>query len=474
MANLKTWILACSVSLLCATSVLSTQAQVFTTLVNFDGGANGGFPYGGLAQGFDGNLYGTTASNTGVTGTVFKMTPEGALTTIHNFSLSDGGSSQAGLALGTDGNFYGTTIAGGQAGTIFKITPQGSLTTIYEFCVNSFCPDGATPKGRLALADDGNFYGSTVYGGDYQCGFDSGGCGTVFQLTPTATETALHVFEMTDGFWPVDGLTQSTNGDLYGVTPEGGSLNGGTAFKFTTQGQFKTIHSFDASCSIACFPNPDLVQAASGTFWGTTIDGGPQSAGTIYKMSQSGKVKTVYDFCTSPGCTDGGAPYMGLVLGTDNAFYGMTSGEHFGFSCNNSCATIFKITSKSVLTTLYTFTTELPIYGELFQATNGSFYGMTTEGGQYGPGTVFKLDVGLKPFVRLVTYSGAVGSVQSILGQGFTGTKKVTFDGVSATFTIISDTLLQATVPSAASTGFVKVATPGRVLKSNQKFRVTP
>lgn len=205
-----------------------------------------------------------------------------------------------------------------------------------------------------------------------------------------------------------------------------------------------------------------------------TAAGGTQAAGTIYKMSQSGKITIMHDFCSLAGCSDGGAPFMGLVMGTDNAFYGMTSGEDFNFDCNNACGTIFKITSKGVFTTLYTFNNALPIYGELFQATNGSFYGMTTEGGQFGPGIVFKFDLGLKPFVRLVSYSGAVGSVQSILGQGFTGTTKVAFNGRAATFTVISDTLLQATVPVGAASGFVKVSTPGRVLKSNQKFRVAP
>ena len=470
MATLKTWRRACFVSLLCCVTVVSCPAQVFTTLFNFSGDTNGAFPYGGLVQGFDGNLYGTTSSNTGVSGTVFKMTPDGVLTTIHNFTLNDGGRSLAGLALGTDGNFYGTTVVNvGTNGTIFEVTPQGVLTTIFVFQCNPFCSNGSSLQGRLVLARDGNFYGSAALGGDSKCGLNNEGCGTVFQVTPAGAETTLHVFELLDGIMPMDGLAQSINGDLYGVTPEYGPFHGGTVFKFTTQGQFETIHNFDNSCALVCHPNPDLVQTASGTFWGTSPIGGPQNSGTIYKMSQSGTVTIMHTFCSFPGCSDA-APTMGLVLATDNAFYGMTTAD----DCTNACGTIFKITSKGVFTTLYTFKNASPIFDELFQATNGSFYGLARDGGEFGYGIIFKLDVGLKPFVRLVTSSGPVGSVQNILGQGFVGTTKVLFNGKAATFTVISDTLLQAAVPIGATTGFVKVSTPSAVLKSNLKFRVTP
>jgi uncharacterized repeat protein (TIGR03803 family) len=151
-----------------------TAAGVLTTLHNFSFGNDGYSPYGGLVQGTDGNLYGTTRSGgASGNGTVFKITPAGTLTTLHNFSGRDGANPYAGLVQATDGNFYGTTH-----GTIFAITAAGTLTTLYNFHSGT----GANPYARLVQATDGNFYGTTYEGGAINnCG--SNGCGTVFSLT---------------------------------------------------------------------------------------------------------------------------------------------------------------------------------------------------------------------------------------------------------------------------------------------------
>jgi hypothetical protein len=111
------------------------------------------------------------------------------------------------------------------------------------------------------------------------------------------------------------------------------------------------------------------------------------------------------------------------------------------------------------------------------QHTNGKFYGVTESGGANGlnGGVFYSLDLGLKPFVNLFTWMGKVGKTVEILGQGFTGTTSVSFNGTKATtFTVSSDTYLTALVPSGATTGFVTVTTPGGALKSNRKFLVTP
>ena len=202
---------------------------VFKTLFTFNN-TDGADPSAALVQGTGGDFYGTTVAGLfNPDGTVFKISPQGKLTTIHNFDLTDGSDPQAALTLGTDGNFYGTTNGGGAnktacgglgCGTIFKITPAGALTTLYSFCAQADCPDGASP-GALVQGSDGNFYGTTYLGGT--C---FSGCGTVFKITPNGALTTLHRFNATGdgGTSPYyqAGLVQGTDGNFYGTTTQGG------------------------------------------------------------------------------------------------------------------------------------------------------------------------------------------------------------------------------------------------------------
>jgi uncharacterized repeat protein (TIGR03803 family) len=471
--------------LFCLAASIASHAQTFTGLVSFDGSNGARSYYGSLVQGLDGSLYGTTnAGGAYDFGTVFEITPQGSLTTLKSFGdrPSNGYNPSAGLVQTLHGNFYGTTTDRG-FGTIFRVTPNGSLTTLFNFESDSF--DGAVPESVLVLASDGNLYGTTASAG-------KGGQGTVFKMGPAGTVTSLYSFcaqtNCTDGAEPIAGLTQAADGNLYGTTLRGGTNTTscvvcGTVFRITPEGTLTTLYSFcaEANCADGEGPLGGLTQSSDGSLYGTTGGGGANciatgGCGTIFKIAPaSGTLTTLYSFCAQKNCTDGAVPFAALVRGSDSNFYGTTSeGGASGFG------TVFKITSQGALTTLYRFCTQANCpdgaepYAGLVQATNGLFYGTTPQGGADGDGTIFSLDVGLGPFVQTLPASGTVGSTIDILSQGLTGTTAVSFNGTAANFTVVSDTYLTATVPSGATTGVVTVTTPASTLKSNQEFRVVP
>jgi uncharacterized repeat protein (TIGR03803 family) len=220
--------LLCIVSVFCVAAAIGSPAQVLTTLYTFcsqPGCTDGGKPfYGGLVQAGDGNFYGTTyLGGTKNGGTVFKVTPGGALTTLYNFcsqtNCADGTAPTAGLVQATDGNFYGTTYSGGSNadGTVFKITSSGTLTTLYSFCSQPSCTDGYSPYAGLVQGSDTNFYGTTSVGGAH-------GFGTVFKISSQSpyTLTTLHSFSVADGTSPQAGLMLASDGNFYGTTVGGG------------------------------------------------------------------------------------------------------------------------------------------------------------------------------------------------------------------------------------------------------------
>lgn len=460
---------ACALLLMWAATAMVLSAQTFSVLHNFDR-ADGAVPEARLMQGPDGYLYGTTYGGGFDFGTVFKITLAGTLTTVYGFctelDCADGTNPRAGLILATDGNLYGTTSTGGtgEFGTAFKINPStGARTTVYNFCSLIGCPDGEFPNG-LVQATNGNFYGTTINA-------NNGGPGTIFELTPGGTLTTLHTFcvpTCPDGADPEVGLLQAGDGNLYGISLNGGNCNEGIMFKTTPAGVETPVYSF-------CYPQgaqpTGLVQAAGGEFFGTTQAFGANNEGTAFKITPSGTLTTLYNFCSQPSCSDGSGAVGGVIQATDGNFYGTT----FTGGANND-GTVFKLTPAGTLTTLHSFVDTdgaSPTVG-LFQATNGTFYGVTSAGGANGDGTVFSLDVGLGPFVETVPTSGAVGGNVRILGTSLMGATSVTFNGIPATFTVASHSLIKATVPTGATTGSVQVTTPSGTLTSNVVFRVRP
>lgn len=488
-------------SLIAAVCLISAVASAqFTTVVNFNG-SNGGEPMTPLTQGVNGNIFGTSFEGGATSGgTFFEIGPDATLTNLYHFCVSIDCSGPAapngGLLLASDGNFYGTSYVGGGStwcnggcGTIFKITPEGQLTTIYSFCSQPSCPDGSNPNGSLIEGSNGNFYGTTL-GGDCQFTRPSG-CGTFFEISPGGKLTTLYTFcpqlGCPDGELP-SSLMQASDGNFYGTTQLGGGTNYkcgdscGTIFELTPAGKLTTVHKFIGKDG----GNPDSppVQGIDGNFYGTTPSGGLVASkhcalgcGTAFQVTPSGKFTTIYLFCSKTGCPDGVAPFAQLVAGADGNLYGTSGAGKSSETCIYGCGTIFKLTTTGDLTTLYTFDNadgSLPT--DLMQATDGNFYGGTYEGGssncQNGCGTVFSLSAGLPPFVQPSPSIGRAGTKIIILGNGLTGATAVTFNGEAASFTVVSDTEITAVVPAGATSGKVEVITASGVLKSNAAFVV--
>jgi uncharacterized repeat protein (TIGR03803 family) len=321
-------------------------------------------------------------------------------TTLLNFDWTDGGSPGSPLIWGTDRNFYGTTEGGGAhgGGTVFKIAPAGQFETLYSFCIQSECTDGAEPYDALVQASDGNFYGTTQFGGNYSnCPYM--GCGTVFKITPRGALTTLYSFcvqtNCMDGANPFAALVQGSDGNFYGTTFFGGVAGSGTVFRITPAGALTVLHSFPSSGTDGALPFGGLVQASDGTFYGTTVGGGTYGAGTVFKITTEGTLTTLYSFCAQINCSDGIYPFAGLLQATDGNLYGTTTDGGTG-TCDQGCGTIFKITPGGTLTTLHSFDGsdgDEPL-ASLIQASDGNFYGTTSGGGIYGNlyGTVFKIN----------------------------------------------------------------------------------
>jgi uncharacterized repeat protein (TIGR03803 family) len=472
---------AYAVLILCATTAISLSAQTLTTIHDFKWAKGGAVPNTALVQANNGDLYGTTG---GGGGTFFKITPSGTLALLYSFcsqpNCTDGGAPNGALVQANNGSLYGTTKEGGanNVGTVFSITPIGTLTTLHSFDST----EGYEPAAGLVQAADGNLYGTTEYGG-------AKGDGTVFSISLSGTLTTLYSFcsqsDCKDGAEPIAGLIQATNGDFYGTTQDGGAKGGyGTIFRITSQGVLTTLYKFcsqGGDCTDGAFPNAALVQGTDGNFYGTTITGGVNDDGSVFKITPTGTLTTLYSFCSQASCTDGENPYSALVEGTDGNFYGTTDQGGNGFG------TVFSITSSGTLTTVYSFCSQSGCpdgkypYAGLVQDTNGNFYGSTNDGGvitsgcdEEGCGTIFSLSVGLGPFVETRPSAGTVGKAVRILGTNLTGATNVTFNGTAATFIVVSSSEISTTVPTGATTGTVQVVTPGGTLSSNVNFQVKP
>jgi len=275
----------------------SLHAQ-YTELYNFNWHAEGANPNNPalMAQGFDGNIYGTLQTQLFGDGSVFGWSvPASTIAQIYGFTGPDGSTPQSGLSLGLDGSFYGTTETGGTLGkgSVFKITSGGALTQLYSFSDGT---DGAYPWAPPIQGPDGSLYGVTQIGGDR--GSIRCGCGTVFKLTPnsdgTWTKTTLYAFRggPNDGAFPVDGLVFDRAGNIYSTTDGGGnnSCSGGcgTVFKLTPSsgGQYtESILHFFTGGSDGSNPISTMAIDGAGNLYGATYRGGVYGDGVAFEIT---------------------------------------------------------------------------------------------------------------------------------------------------------------------------------------------
>lgn len=361
---------------------IKTDTKAFNVIKGF--ADYGALPIGSLVQAPDGYFYGMTPSGgTYDYGTLFRLTASGDITILKHFEYStDGGSPNGSLIVGKDGALYGVTTVGGinYGGTIFRITTDGVFTVLRHLKAT---PDGSHPNGTLLQAADGYFYGMAYNGG-------TNGYGTIFKMSATGSSyTVLRHFNSTDGSYPYGNLIQATDGALYGMTCNGGTTGRGVIFKITTTGTYTILRNLN-SATDGQYPYGSLLQAKDGYLYGLTYQGGSEYGGTIFKMNLSGTTFKVLKNLYSS--TTGSNPQGHLIEAKDGYLYGMTYYSPYGPS--STAGEVFKISTAGSFTIVRKFTEATDgsyPRGSLVQGTDGYLYGMTQYGGKNLLGTAFKM-----------------------------------------------------------------------------------
>lgn len=333
-----------------AAATTAAEAREFHTLYQFTGGTDGNASVDKLWRDSAGNLYGVTTSNDDVLGTVFVVSAGGTETVLHSFTYLAQHASLpvGGVVMDAQGNLYGEATNGGaylcpeiaalnpDCGSIYKLAPDGTMTTIYSFQGGE---DGGGPSGGLLIDNAGNLYGTTKYDGAPGACAGGGGCGTVFKLAPNGAKTVLYSFTGgADGLKPTGGLIADAQGNLFGTTTLGGHDHG-TVFKIAPNGTETQIYAFNGSDGNQ--PASGLAMDASGNLYGTTPTGGPSGTyGEVFKLTQAGALTVLHAFDNVAG--DGVYPNGGMAADSKGNLYGTTvaGGQGCGLY---GCGTVFRI-----------------------------------------------------------------------------------------------------------------------------------
>jgi uncharacterized repeat protein (TIGR03803 family) len=508
-----------------------TPAGKLTLVYPFANGKDDSAPIYSVLQGQDGNMYGVSEEQY-VTqyGSFFKLTATGVITP-HPFDATNGESPNLPV-LGTDGNFYGTTSSGGDptcnCGVIYKATAAGKITVLHTFTGFEGAPyDGEHPYGILVEGNDGNFYGTTYEGGNN--GTLNGGI--VFKITPAGSYSIIYSFEWNplgspptyDGQLPESGLTLGTDGNFYGTTSRGGSANYGAIYRITPSGAETVLYNFCAvSCNDGYVPTTPLVQHTNGNFYGNTA--GSSLGGSVFYRFDTGLGPFVK---LTTWTADVGATAeilgQGLTGASAVSFSGGVAAQFDVASDTYLTATVpagaltgpVTVTTSTgtlssdrnflvkpqiksftppsgVVGTLVTLTgagltqtTKVAIGGKAASFTvisdtevtayvpagakTGDTIGVSTPGGTASSAAEFVVEPEVNGFRPR---RGPVATPVTITGHSFTGATAVTFGGVAANFTVVSDTTVDTQVPTGAVSGPIAVTTPAGTGTSSTNFTV--
>ncbi len=464
---------------------VSTSGAGYTDLFDFDGTESGYSPTGSLTLASDGNFYGINIGggdfNNGI---LYRFNPSlNSFTVLHSFTTTEGSCLVAPVEA-KDKNLYGTT----QSGTAYRLKVAGGTFIVLP----NLAP--AIANAPLFQASDGYLYGTSQSGG-------SANLGTIYRMTTSGKIQIVHNFLGTDGALPIGPLTQATNGMLYGTTSVEGSGNDGTVFQFDPATlTLTTLYSFSGSDGNS--PSAGLLAASDGFLYGDTTFGGTYSEGTLFQITTGGTFTKLFDFSLDgEGGVGGTHPSAALVEHTNGTFYGVTDGggvnnegvfysltplnltQHITLCCN-----WWVILDQPVKVLGQNLTGVISVsFGGVpaqFHVRSDSYLTANVPSGALDAPITVTLATGaqlqsaqsvhiLPKIINLDPPGGQVGSITNIVGGGFANTSKVTFGGVPAsTFTVISPSLIQVTVPAGALTGKVGVLTPNGTAKSKQTFTV--
>jgi uncharacterized repeat protein (TIGR03803 family) len=316
----------------------------------------------------------------------------------------------------------------GAAGSLFKITPSGTLTL-----VNKCSFEELSCFGALVQSSNLDLYGMEPRGGTFNCG-------TLYQITPNGTLFVLHNFACGyDGDGPQGALAHSDNGNFYGVTNDGGGFSYGTIFEATPSGTVTTLNEFHGPDGE--YPYGGLVVGADGNLYGTTAMGGANGYGTFFKVTPAGALTVLHDF----EGIDGASPQATLVQASNGNFYGTTTYGGVNYTCFQGCGTVFEATLAGEVTVLHSFdgTDGSAPQSALVLATDGNLYGTTAGPINFacpapaGCGTIFRITTA-GAFTLLHSFSGSdganpVGGLMQATNGTLYGTTYTGGTGTSAT-----------------------------------------
>lgn len=354
-----------------------------------------------LTAGPDGRLYGTQLEGGAHNrGTVFAIDPAtGALTTLHDFANDEGLDPFGQLLLASDGNFYGTTRYGGDpncpsgCGTIYRISPSGAFAQLHEM----HFLEGTTLQGGLIEGGDGRLYGTATLGGQNGCRGQGGGCGSVYAFSPATSKVkVLHLFQNADGRFPMGRLVLGGDGLIYGTTSSGAAAEAGTVYRLSTRGtRFKTLAEF-AGSDAGCQPKAGLIEVGH-RFYGAAESCGSNGSGAVYSIGHKGDLRALYRFDFDGFARTGKNPVAELLLGPGGALYGTAKIGGTPVDDPDRKGVVFRLNLKGGIKVLHTFTGApdgaQPTSG-LTPAADGNLYGVTPVGGSEpfpGHGVVYRL-----------------------------------------------------------------------------------